>query len=274
MAATTGVQYGVGLRHARLYALDANGVPAATAATYYEGLEIAAPKAWEMTIPDARRISHVGSDRLMAQDFLPRIEPSSATLRMARADYSIVAAISGVTAYAVGEAAGVGYGTSKQGFEPNIGLLLYQQSLDVNKLRNYRAYVMPVCRAILNPGSMNENPNEFSVQALPQIVSKHLWGIAYASGVEGFTEAELEEYQAVDIPHVVSFKGDGATTNFLFHTSRQAVSTSKIHVITTMTALGVCTDVTGTATKATTGVTISPAPASGVIVTVFYEYAD
>ncbi len=277
MAATTGKQYSVGMRHARVYPLDAIGRIVAPGTTVYEGLQVTATKAFDMTVPDARRIVHVGDDHIKAQDVLPRIEASSATLRVARNDHDVYAVLTGTKAFVAGEAAGIGYGTDKQGSEPDVAFLLYQQSLDaVAKTRRYRSNILPVSRAIVNPASMNENAVEYQFSLLPQIVTKHLWGIAFTTNVEGFTEAELVEFMTEDIPHVVAFKGDGTALEFSFHASRPAVSTSKIHQVTTTTAAGVTTDVTSTITKAVDKITFAggQAPAATDIVTVFYEYAD
>jgi hypothetical protein len=274
MAATSGKMYPVGLRHARVYLLDANGVPDATSTTVYEGFEMTGAKAYELTIPDARRIVHVGDDRVLAQDVLPRQEVSSGTLRVARMDYDVYEALTSTHDATIGEAKVIGYGTSKQGNEPSIAALLYQQAKDaVTGVRRWRAYILPSSQAIINPASLNENAPDFAISLLPSAVQKHVWGVAFTEGVEGFTSAEMLESMTEGIPHIVSWKADGAATDFLFHASRPATATAKIHVITTVAADGTVTDVTSTATKAVDKITIAGPLTSGTKVVAFYEYA-
>ena len=82
MAATSGKQLAVGMRRAVIFALDANGYPAAIGVTAYEGIEVVGPKAFTLTVPDARRIVHTGNDRVLALDYLPPTEPYSVVLRV------------------------------------------------------------------------------------------------------------------------------------------------------------------------------------------------
>lgn len=270
MAGTSGKQYSVGARQARIYPLDSNGRIAATSTTVYEGLQIVGKRAFEVTVPDARRIVHIGDDAIKAQDMLPRQEASSAVLRASRLDHDVHAALTGQLAFTIGEAAMIGYATDKQGSEPEVGLLCFQQSLDaVSKLRRYRAYILPLVRAVVPPSSMNESPNEQLYNITPQVVSKHIWGVAFAVGTEGFSEAEVLEGMYEDYPHIVAWKGDGAAVDFLFHTSRPAVATTKIHMVTEQDV-----DVTATVTKAVDKITFAVAPTSGDIIVCEYEYAD
>lgn len=275
MTATTGEQYAVGMRHARVYALDQTlAVPLATSTTVYEGLPVVGAKAFELTIPDPRQIAHVGDDRVLAQDMLPRQEVSSGVLRAARNDHDVYALLSGTTAFTQGEAAGIGYGTSKQGYEPTIGALFYQQSLDAaSKVRRYRAYLIPSTRAILRPNSMNENAAEFEYNLLPSPVTKHIWGPDFAAGTEGFTEAEMLEFMTEDIPHLVAWLADGAEVEFLFDTARQATAVTKIHAVYSIASDGTATDESGE-TLAVTGITFGVAPTDGDFIVCFYEYAD
>lgn len=275
MTATSGKQYAVGMRHARVYALNSFGVPSATqASTPYEGLQLTAAKAFELTIPDARRIAHTGDDSIQAQDVLPRLEPTSGVLRTGRNDHDVYAVLTGTNAFTIGEATGIGYGTSKQGSEPTVGVLMYQQSKDAtSKVRRWRTYIMPATQTIINPASMNENVPEFEFNLIPDIAEQHMWGKAFAEGTEGFTTSEIVEFMNEGLPHIASWAGNGSATNFGFNASRQASAAAKVHAVTTCATDGTITDVTGTVTKSTTGVVFAVAPGSGVIVTAFYEYA-
>jgi hypothetical protein len=277
MAATSGQQYGVGMKHARIYALaDVAGVlvPAATSETVYEGIQLVAARALELTVPEARRITHQGDDTIKAQDWLPRIEPSSAVLRAGRNDYDLLEIITGNKKVTIGESVWTTYGTDNEDTPPNIAIHSYQQSLDAtSKARRYRSILMPVSQARTAPSSMNENPAEYTYQVLPQRVSRKLWGIALSVATDGASEGEFFEGMFEDFPHVVAWKASTAT-EFNFHADRPATATTKIHVVTTISTAGVVTDVTGTVTKAVDGVTFGAAPDAGTYIVCAYEYAD
>lgn len=273
MATTSGKQYSVGLRHARLYALDERGIIAATSTTVYEGVQIPAAKALELTIPDVRRISHTGDDRILAQDILPRIEASSGVLRVGRNDHDVFALVTGTEARVIGELSKIGYATDQQGNEPDIGLLTFQQAIDaVARTRRYRGYAFASVRAMPVPGSMNENPVEFTFNLVPQVSTKALWGEQYTIADDGYTEAEFDELATVGYPHIVAWQGNGVATTFNFHADRPAMSVDKIAGVWTATTSASYATLDATATVTVTGVTPTTLPADGTIIICVYEY--
>lgn len=231
MTAVSGKYLGVGLKHARIFALDSSGYPAASGSTAYAGLELAGPKAFDVTVPAPRRISHTGNDRVLQTDTLPPLEGASAELRAAAGDMDLRAAISSINVFAVGDAKIIGMGTDQQGSEPQFGLLLYQQAVDrVNGGRCYRGYILPKATIIPNAASMNENPQEFAYAVTPQVVTAHLWGTAFAgSAGEGFDEAQLLEIETEDEPHIETFKASGSEAAYSF-SEGPATATGKINV--------------------------------------------
>jgi hypothetical protein len=273
MGAPSGNTYPVGFRHARVYALDSNGVPAATATTPYEGLEIAAPKAYEFTIPDARRIAHTGGDRVNAQDVLPRLEVSSATLRAGRNDHDVYAVLTNTKKATIGESVFIGYGTDQQGAEPTVALLCYQQAKEVGTgVRTYRAFHVPSTQAIINPASMNENAPEFVFSLLPSAVDHYIDGTAFAVATEGYAEAEVQESITFGRPHICAWKGDNTVTEFDFPADKPATAVGKVHRVTSIATDGTVTNITATATITTTKITPLTKPAAGEIIVAWYEY--
>jgi hypothetical protein len=267
MAAPTGVQLTVGLRRATIFELDANGYPAATGTSPYEGLEIIGPKAFTLTAPDMRKISHVGADRVLATDFLPPTEGVTGELRVAAHDTPVRAALTGVADSVVGESRLMPWVTDEQGNEPVVGALCFQQALDAStKLRQYRFYIIPRTKAIPQPSSMDENAAEVRFQLDPNPSTVHLWGTALTVGSEGVLEAAFHEGMCAGRPNIVAWKANGSEDEFLFPVSKPALSAGVVEVWDN----GVLktTGITVTTTK----VTFDSPPTSTHIIVAFYEY--
>jgi hypothetical protein len=275
MAATSGKQHGVGIRQARLYALDERGIidPGAASATAYEGVQIQTVKALEMTIPDVRRITHVGDDRIAAQDVLPRIEPSSGVLRVGAIDHEVHALLTGTKRRLVNGVSKVGHATDKQGSEVDIALLTFQQSLDrVARTRRYHAYAFAITRLIPVPGTMDENPMETVYNMLPQVSNKAIWGEQYTEADDGYLESEFDDWMTVGYPHIVAWKGDGIITEFNLPADKPASSVDKVAGVWIVDAAGSYGVEDATATIAVDSITPTAMPAEDDIVICVYEY--
>jgi hypothetical protein len=276
MAAPSGKFYPVGLQRVRVYQLNSNGIPTGGVASVggYEGLIFEGSRAFELTIPDVRRIVHVGDNAIKATDMLPRIEAATGTLTVGGQYGDIIALLSGTKSATVGEAKVLGYSTSQQGLDPVVGLLMYQQAKEASTgTRVWRAYHIMSTQAIVAPTSMAQEAQDVKFSLLPSAVTHHLWGATFTANVEGYTSAEIVETVTYNLPHVVAWQGDGSNTEFLFPTDKPAVSTAKIHAVYTTTSTGTITNVTSTATLAVDKITITGAPAATVCITCFYEYA-
>jgi hypothetical protein len=267
MTAPSGKPLPVGLRHAQLFELNAAGLPNATSTTPYEGLEIAGPKVYELNLPDSRDIAHDGGDGVLDTDVLPPKEALTGSLRVARNDHDIYALTTGTKARTLGEARMIGISTSKQGYEPEFGLLLYQQSKDMGA-RTWRSFILPRTRLIAKPSGMVESPAEHIFQIRPSKVTKALWGAAFTLADDGFTRAFHHELETQYQPWIVAWKGDNVATEFLFHADRPAVATTKIS--------GVWIDgvIDATVTKAVDKITPTTKPGAGSIIVALIEIAN
>lgn len=265
MTAVSGKQVPVGLRHATLFELNASGSPAATDPTAYEGHTIVGAQAFDLLVPDARKITHVGDDRPLQIDFLPPMEGVSGELRAARLDDDIYALLTGTQVVTVGESKFVGVATSEMGSEPQVGLLLYQQALDESGARVWRSFIIP--RATLYPhhNGMNEMPSVNRYLVSPAVVTKHLWETAFAEGTEGFTDCQVLQGTHKYKPKIAAFLAATATTEFDLPVASPAADVAKM----TVWVDGV--EQTVGVTKATDGVTFQTAPGNNKRVFVFYE---
>ncbi len=228
---TSGKQFSVGLKRAIIYQLDSSGYPASVGTSPYEGLEVIGPKAFTLTVPEARKISHVGNDRVLAIDYLPPVEGVSGELRVGSNDMVAKALVANVFTFAVGDATLMPWGTDQQGFEVDVALLLFQQSLDAQtKSRRWKFYVVPKARVLPAPASMDENPAEDRYTVAPNPTSVHLWGTALSALEEGATEMAFAEGMAERRPNIVAFKADGLEDTFLLPVGKPAIDPLSIVV--------------------------------------------
>lgn len=270
MTAPSGNQLAVGARSGYLFELDANGFPAAPSTAVYEGLEIKGLKASDLNVPNPRVITHAGNDRVLANDFLPSLEPITGEIRAANLGMALNAKVTNVNTFNVGDMTFMPWGTDQQGSEIDVALVVFQQSLDTSlKLRRYRTIIAPKIRAVPLASGMNENPNEQRYSIVSNPTGKHLWGTTIVNATEGATEAAFIEGMATYRPKVVAWKADGTEDEYLFPTDKPArdYTTPKIAVWDngTLVAGG---DMTLTATK----VTFDTPPTTGHIIVALYEY--
>lgn len=265
MAAVSGKMTPVGLRHATIFSLNTYGSPAATDTSAYEGSAIVGAQAFDVTIPDPRKITHIGDDRPLQIDYLPPTEGVSCELRAARSDFAVYALLTGGNVLTVGESKFVGVATSDQGNEPQVGLLLYQQALDETGARHWRSYLLPKATIYPHPNGMNEAASVHRFIVSPAVVTKHLWELAFADGTEGYTDAQLLEGMHKYKPKIVAFLASTATTTFTLPTDAACADTAKMNVW--VDGVAQAADIT----KSTTDVQFTTAPGNNKRVVIFYE---
>jgi len=230
MTASSGSQYFVGARKGVVFPLNAAGLPAATSPTaVYEGLPLSSIKGFDITTPDARRISHNGNDRVGAVDFLPTLEPVSGEIRVAPSLMDLNSTLMNVNKFAVGNAVGMAWQTEDQGTESDVALVMFQQSLDMTtKLRAYRGIMIPRARAIPVLAGMNDNPGEVRYQVVASPSTKHIWGVTLATGTEGAAEAAAFETMSLGRPIIVGWKCNNSATVFTFPTDKPAIDVGSV----------------------------------------------
>jgi hypothetical protein len=115
-------------------------------------------------------------------------------------------------------------------------------------------------------GSEMDTGNTKTYTLGPQIVKTYPWGETFSNSTEGFEEAQVLRGVHEHKPKLVSFLGDGATTEFTFPTDYPAQATAKITVWHDGTE-------TTPDTVTTTSIAYTTAPASNIMIVAFYEYA-
>ena len=268
MSAPTERTLNYGLRFANVFELNSSGTPKATAATYYEGLQFYGSTAFELTVPDARKITGLGEDGITTVVFLPPNEGVSGVLNVEAADPALAAVLDGTKVASLGEISILGLGTNQQGFEPQVGLLLQQAAKGLSTGKTYwHSFWLPSAQVVRKSGGMNAEKAITNYQVAPNRTSKHLWGVSFAAGTEGYTSAQVLETWSNYPIRLASFLAEAATVDFAFPTATPAVQTTGIKVF--VDGVAVTTGLTLGVDK----VTFTSAPGAGKRVDILREIA-
>lgn len=274
MTAATGKMFSIGARNVTIYALGSDGLPTTgVAGTLEVGTTVIGFKAFDIAKPNARRINHVGNDRLLALDFLPPLEGISGTIRVGMDNFDADSTLLGVKKATVGEGVYLVDGSDQQGFEPFVCVIAYQQAQSsVTKARNWRQWIFPSTKAIPMPTGMGDNPTETTYELGPSPVSTHIWGTAMSTATDGATEAAILRGHTEGKPVFGFSVGDGSTALFSFPATMQP-STALLPKIAVWVN-GVLKTLTTDYTVAAAGVTFEAAskPALAARVAIKWEY--
>ncbi len=253
-----------GLRHVRVIGLNTSGTPAATGTSAYEGLQIKGSTAFDLTLPDSRKLTGLGEDGITQVVYLPPLEGADARLSVEGTDPAVATLLDNTLIATVGEMSVIGLATDRQGFEPQVALHLYQaaRGLDTGKVY-WHNYFIPSAQVVRKAPSMNGDKAITIYQVAPNRVNKHLWGPSFSMLTEGFLSAQVVEGWSNYPVRIAAFLADGVEDVFTFPTEFPAVQTAGINVYVddVLTTVGI--------TKATSGVTFASVPtASKRIVTI------
>lgn len=273
MAAPSTIRSGVGFRHCQILAINASGYPNATDTGEYSGVRISGAKTLTLNDPEPQQITYIGDDRPLALDVLPPTEAIQGELRTAKVDDAAHAIVTDDVSVTVGEMKLMGIGSENRGDENQVIMLAYRQTVDTDPdsanfgARRWEWRLFPKTYVIPRESGFSNTPEDMAYTVRPQFIKKYPWGVSFATGTEGFEQAQgfrgISEYK----PRLVGFLGDNSETDFTFDTNFPAQSTGKITVWVDGT------EQTADITKATTGVQWTTAPTTGANITIFYEYA-
>ena len=268
MAAPTERTLNYGLRYACLYELNASGTPKATGTSAYEGLQFQGSTAFELSVPDARKLTGLGEDGITQVVFLPPTDGADGKLNVEAADPALAALLDGTRVASLGEISLVGIGTDKQGFEPQVGLMLYQAARGLTTGAVYwHTFFIPSAQVVRKSGGMNAEKAVTVYQVAPNRVSRHLWGAAFSNAVEGYLSGQVIEDWSNYPLRLASFLADGTAVDFSFPANWPAVQTAGIRVFRNGSEV-----LTGL-TKLTGKVTFTSAPTTGDRLDILREIA-
>ncbi len=270
MAAPTQKIFTVGLNSARIYALNSSGTPAATNATVYDGILVGGPTGFSLTTPKPTKIAHPGNNSILQYDILPGLDVSEGTLTVSRQDNATIALLSNTKVHSIGNTTGemsvLGWMTSQQSTEPTVLLTVYDQAKDNAGNRVWHTYVMP--RTIIYPSAkgMSRERSDMTYDVQPSIVTAYPNGIAFNASDNGFTSAQILDFQSAHRLHIAAWVTTATETEYVFNTALPAYITGGVGMVVTKNGVlmtyGATADAThyvATTTKITFGAALTNA---------------
>lgn len=271
MTATSGIGYAAGLRGGRVFELNTAGRIKGNSSTMpYMGIPVVSGKVLNLTIPKQRRINHVNADRVAAADFLPPVEAASASINVGADNMVLDALLTGNKTRAVGEATSIGALTSVQGFEPLLGLWLYQEMLDAkSRLRRWRNILAPRAKLIPMDAGMADKEVDGTYDVLFTPSSVDLFGNTLTITADNETDEQYRRVMTEGLLGLAAWIGDGYADVFTFPIGyTPAISVAKVAVYLNGTLQLVSTNYTVTPT----GITMIDIPEVGDDILVKWEY--
>lgn len=270
--ATEPIMY-VGTRGAKIYELNAYERINGSSTTAYSGLDLYGFKGLDMTYPEPVQKTHMGNDRILATQLFPPTDAVSGTLLAGAQDNDVIAAVSGI-AVNDGNVAGASFimnGTDKQGSEPNVAILSWQEGITESGSQVYHWKVVYNTKCIPVSVGMGADPIDYQYKLAPSPVSNHVYGAAISIANDGATSGtDADGYTSYPL-NMVAFVADGIEDEFTFPLLEQAADTTNITVFLAAAGSENLTEVTTGITKATTGVTWDAAPADGSEIIIVYQ---
>lgn len=226
-------------------------------------------KGFNGTFPTPRKITHYGQDRVLQVDWLPPLEGIDANVNVSSTQFDLIAALTGVKVQTIGTSKAIQAYTNKQGFEPSVGLMFYQQAEDIDTgIRRWLIYLIASAKVTFQPASMTDANSDLTFPVVPAISKCTLLGTQLTEADNGTTTSQLGVMATLRRPYLCAWHTDGIETDFLFATDKQAADATDAHLVYTVDGV-----VTVPSTTPVTGPTFTPALAAGKTIIGLYEGA-
>jgi hypothetical protein len=274
-----------GLQAAVAYALNTMGRPKGVNTVAYTGVEVYAAKLYGLTLPGARRVPHVGNDRLLKTQIFAGQEPASGELSVGAEDLDLIAVLTNTVIKSIAGMKMLPHMTDLQGSEPNVGLILYQAALSrLTSAQGYHFHMIPSTKAVPRIAGAGAEPIDTVYDLAPNPSEKYLWGAAMAPLSDPYDEfSGVSETGALESgvfsgfceyePRIAAFVSGASTVEFLFPGNMPAASVDRIAVFTASPTDEEAVEVTVGITKAVTGVTFDTTPGLNKEVILLYQKA-
>lgn len=255
---------GAGLRKARVFALDANGVPT-------QVIDVTGVKAITLNVPENQIITHVGDDQAFAQDFLPPNTLPNGTFTTAKSNQTLDALLSNTLVETIGETEMDGQFTDKAGYEIDAMMEYHRQALvtqpgdpDFGSRRWQNFWVMRsrITPQGNSPDQGSDDVNTYQYVPTPGIESP--WGVPFAEDTNGYGRA-VRVRTTSEYPQMLdTFTGNNTASSFTVTYTPISVAKTKAWVD------GVSATVSGV-TPSTKAIAITPTPDDEADVRILYE---
>lgn len=258
---------GYGVRRGRVYELDTYGHPAAPSTSPYIGLNLYGIRAFNLTDPPARIISHFDGDKVAQQQTFPPTDAASGSINIDGADMDIHALVGNIIKRDISGLEIVAGMTDQRGNEPLVGLLVYQAAKDSSGNTGWHTRIVPRTTAIRQDGNFGENNYETIYNLAPSASDAHLWGEVMTDGADGTQHAGWVELFGPNPAMVTAWKADGVETDFDFDADHQSPDTA--YSVFRANASGTIVAITSGLTKLTTGLDFDYAvPANHILMAI------
>jgi hypothetical protein len=261
---------GFGVRRGRIYELDQYGHPKAPDTSPYIGLNLYGIRAFNLTDPPARIISHFDGDKVAQQQTFPPTDASSGSINIDGSDMDVNALVGSVIKRDISGIEILPSMTDQRGNEPLIGLLVYQAAKDSSGNIGWHTRIVPRTTAIKQDGSLGENNYETIYNLAPSASDSHLWGEVLTTGADGTAHAGWIEAFSPNPAMVTAWKANGVETEFDFDEDHQSPDAN--YSVFRANGSGVMVAITSGLTKLTTGLDFDYAVPTGHILMAIHQF--
>jgi len=260
---------GFGVRRGFIYELDAYGHPAAPSTAAYIGENVYGIRAFNLTDPPARVISHFDGDKVAQQQTFPPTDASTGAITIDGADLDLSAIVGAVVKTTISGIEILPSMTDQRGSEPLVGILVYQAAKDSSGNVGWHTRIVPKTTAIKQDGSFGENNYETTYNLAPSASDAHLWGTLFTEGIDGTEHAGWVEAFSPNPAIVTAFNADGSEDVFVFDADHQPTDAN---YSVYQAVGGVVSLVTAGITKAVASVTFNYPPDANVVIMVPHQF--
>ena len=261
---------GFGVRRGRIYELDTYGHPKAPSTSPYIGLNLYGIRAFNLTDPPARIISHFDGDKVAQQQTFPPTDASSGAITIDGSDMDISALVGSVIKRDISGIEILPSMTDQRGNEPLAGILVYQAAKDSAGNIGWHSRIVPRTTAIKQDGNFGDANYETTYNLAPSASDSHLWGEVMTIGADGTAHAGWIEGFSSNPVMVTAWKANGIVTEFLFEADHQA--TDNLYSVFRANALGVIVPITSGLVKTTAMLDFDYAVPTGHILMAIHQF--
>lgn len=267
MAAPSEKSFVQGIAQMVVFTLDASLYPLAPDNNPVTGYYVLGVQTEELSAGAPRNIVFTGDNRVIQQLQRPSQDVVTSTITIAGKDDELDALLNAPKAVEEGNARYMLEHTNKEGCENLMAVILYTDGRDENGNQIWEASYYPVATLVKQGRGRSDDPAATQYVVTPSYVTKHLWGPAFTTGIDGATRARKVLSTSSYAPVVSTWLAAVTDTQFVFDTDLPPASTDEVWIVTKD---GVELTLTTDYTLTTTEITLVVAATGGEIIQCWY----